>query len=99
MDGLFRNGIRGQGVTIAIVDDGLQIAHPDLAANVAAIAGKNFSNGSNNPSPSDPNRDNHGTMVGGIAGAVGANGVGVRGVAPAATLKGFNVLASDAGGN
>ncbi|MCX2892719.1 S8 family serine peptidase [Stenotrophomonas lactitubi] len=99
VDGLFRNGIRGQGVTIAIVDDGLQIAHPDLAANVAAIAGKNFSNGSNNPSPSDPNRDNHGTMVGGIAGAVGANGVGVRGVAPAATLKGFNVLASDAGGN
>ncbi|CAM4301831.1 serine protease [Stenotrophomonas lactitubi] len=99
VDGLFRNGIRGQGVTIAIVDDGLQIAHPDLAANVAAIAGKNFANGSNNPSPSDPNRDNHGTMVGGIAGAVGANGVGVRGVAPAATLKGFNVLASDAGGN
>ncbi|SMR76693.1 MULTISPECIES: S8 family serine peptidase [Stenotrophomonas] len=99
VDGLFRNGIRGQGVTIAIVDDGLQIAHPDLAANVAAVAGKNFANGSNNPSPSDPNRDNHGTMVGGIAGAVGANGVGVRGVAPAATLKGFNVLASDAGGN
>ena len=28
VDGLFRNGIRGQGVTIAIVDDGLQIAHP-----------------------------------------------------------------------
>ncbi|QII30795.1 S8 family serine peptidase [Stenotrophomonas maltophilia] len=99
VDGLFRNGIRGRGVTIAIVDDGLQIAHPDLAANVAAVAGKNFANGSNNPSPSDPNRDNHGTMVGGIAGAVGANGVGVRGVAPAATLKGFNVLASDAGGN
>lgn len=99
VDGLYRNGIRGQGVIIGIVDDGLQIAHPDLAANVAAVAGKNFANGSNNPSPSDPNRDNHGTMVGGIAGAVGANGVGVRGVAPAATLKGFNVLASDAGGD
>nr|BAQ36632.1 keratinase [Stenotrophomonas maltophilia] len=99
VDGLYRNGIRGQGVIIGIVDDGLQIAHPDLAANVAAVAGKNFANGSNNPSPSDPNSDNHGTMVGGIAGAVGANGVGVRGVAPAATLKGFNVLSSDAAGN
>lgn len=99
VDGLYRNGIRGQGVIIGIVDDGLQIAHPDLAANVAAVAGKNFANGSNNPSPSDPNSDNHGTMVGGIAGAVDANGVGVRGVAPAATLKGFNVLASDAAGN
>ncbi len=99
VDGLYSNGIRGQGVIIGIVDDGLQIAHPDLAANVAAVAGKNFANGSNNPSPSDPNSDNHGTMVGGIAGAVGANGVGVRGVAPAATLKGFNVLASDAAGN
>ncbi|HIE5356249.1 TPA: S8 family serine peptidase [Stenotrophomonas maltophilia] len=99
VDGLFRNGIRGEGVIIGIVDDGLQIAHPDLAANVAAVAGKNFANNSNNPSPSAPDVDNHGTMVGGIAGAVGANGVGVRGVAPAATLKGFNVLASDAGGS
>lgn len=99
VDGLFRNGIRGQGVTIAIVDDGLQIAHPDLAANVAAVAGKNFANQSNNPSPSNPDRDNHGTMVGGIAGAVGANNLGVRGVASAATLKGFNFLASNAQGN
>lgn len=99
VDGLFRNGIRGQGVTIAIVDDGLQIAHPDLAANVAAVAGKNFANQSNNPSPSNPDRDNHGTMVGGIAGAVGSNNLGVRGVASAATLKGFNFLASNAQGN
>lgn len=99
VDGLFRNGIRGQGVTIAIVDDGLQIAHPDLAANVAAVAGKNFANGSNNPTPSNPDVDNHGTMVGGIAGAVGANNLGVRGVASAATLKGFNFLASNAQGN
>ncbi|MBA0447594.1 S8 family serine peptidase [Stenotrophomonas maltophilia] len=99
VDGLYRNGIRGQGVTIAIVDDGLQIAHPDLAANVAAVAGKNFANQSNNPSPSNPDRDNHGTMVGGIAGAVGANNLGVRGVASAATLKGFNFLASNAQGN
>ncbi|MHB9786316.1 S8 family serine peptidase [Stenotrophomonas maltophilia] len=99
VDGLFRNGIRGEGVIIGIVDDGLQIAHPDLAANVAAVAGKNFANNSNNPSPSAPDVDNHGTMVGGIAGAVGANGMGVRGVAPAATLKGFNVLASDASGS
>jgi len=99
VDGLYRNGIRGQGVVIGIVDDGLQIAHPDLAANVATVAGRNFANGSTNPSPSNPDADHHGTMVGGIAGAVGANGVGVRGVAPAATLKGFNVLASNAQGN
>jgi len=38
-------------------------------------------------------------MVGGIAGAVGANNLGVRGVASAATLKGFNFLASNAQGN
>ena len=99
VDGLYRNGIRGQGVVIGIVDDGLQIAHPDLAANVATVPGRNFANGSTNPSPSNPDADHHGTMVGGIAGAVGANGVGVRGVAPAATLKGFNVLASNAQGN
>ena len=99
VDGLYRNGIRGQGVVIGIVDDGLQIAHPDLAANVATVPGRNFANGSTNPSPSNPDADHHGTMVGGIAGAVGANGVGVRGVASAATLKGFNFLASNAQGN
>lgn len=92
VDDLHRHNIRGQGVTIAIVDDGLQIGHPDIAPNVGAIGGKNFINQSNDPSPANPGNDNHGTMVGGIAGAAGFNGVGVRGVAPSATLKGFGFL-------
>lgn len=66
---------------------------------MAAVAGKNFTNGSNNPTPTNPDVDNHGTMVGGIAGAVGANNLGVRGVAPAATLKGFNPISRSALGN
>lgn len=99
VDGLYRNGIRGEGVTIAIVDDGLQIAHPDLAANIAAVAGKNFADQTNDPTPTNPDANSHGTMVGGIAAAAGANDLGVRGVASLATLKGFNVLASNAQGN
>ncbi|WP_312786051.1 S8 family serine peptidase [Stenotrophomonas indicatrix] len=99
VDSAYKAGIHGKGVTIAIVDDGLQIAHPDLAANIAKVAGKNFANQSNDPTPSNLNADNHGTMVGGIAGAVGNNNVGVRGVAPAATLKGFNVLSQTAQGS
>lgn len=106
IDSLHRYNIRGEGVVIGVVDDGMQIAHPDLAANVAPVAGKNFANGSNDPSPTlgrtyagMPIIDNHGTMVSGIIGAVGDNRIGVRGVAPKATMKGFNFLASDAQGN
>ncbi|MFV7422245.1 S8 family serine peptidase [Stenotrophomonas geniculata] len=84
-------------MTIGIIDDGLQIAHPDLATNVAAVAGWNFLDKSNDPTPRNPDVDNHGTMVGGIAAAVGANNLGVRGVAPAATLKGFNFLEKRSG--
>ncbi|WP_295553404.1 S8 family serine peptidase [uncultured Stenotrophomonas sp.] len=97
VDGLYRNNIRGEGVTIGIIDNGLQIAHPDLRAHVGRIAGRNFNPNArnrNDPTPLNPTLNAHGTMVGGIAAAVGGNGIGVRGVAPSATLKGFNWLES-----
>lgn len=86
-------GMRGQGVTMAVVDDGLELRHPDLLANVVPGGSKNFVDGSNDPTPR--NGDSHGTMVGGIMAAVGWNGIGGRGVAPGARLKGFNILSSE----
>ncbi|MBD3682203.1 S8 family serine peptidase [Stenotrophomonas sp. Br8] len=100
VDSAYKAGIHGKGVTIAIVDDGLQIKHPDLKANIATtVAGKNFADQSNDPTPSNLTNDSHGTMVAGIAGAVGNNNLGVRGVAPAATLKGFNPISRTAKGD
>ena len=86
-------GCTGKGVTIAVVDNGMELAHEDLAANVLAGRSFNFGDNSDNPSPA-PNglERNHGTAVAGIAAAQGWNGKGARGVAPNASLAAFKVL-------
>ncbi|MDH4216036.1 MAG: S8 family serine peptidase [Gallionella sp.] len=84
----------GNGIRIAIVDDGLEIGHEDLAANIAATGlSYNYVTGSADPGydPSDT-RSGHGTAVAGIAAARDLNGLGVRGVAPRANLVGYNLL-------
>jgi kexin len=82
---------RGRGVRIAIVDDGVDIAHPDLAANVVANESYNYVDMSTNPStPPGP----HGTGCAGLAAAVGNNGLGVAGVAMSANVVGYNLLAN-----
>ena len=63
-------------ITVAIVDDGFELTHPDLAANF--IAGYDFQNNDADPSP-DSSSDSHGTSVAGALGAIGNNGVGVAG--------------------
>lgn len=81
----------GDGVLIAILDDGLEIAHEDLAANV--VPGSfDYSDDDSDPTPSANSGDNHGTAVGGLAGAVGDNGIGVSGSAPNASLIGLRII-------
>ena len=63
-------------VIVAIVDDGIQFNHPDLAGNMWAGTGYNFVNNSSNVNPG-----NHGTHVAGTVAAVSNNGLGVAGVA------------------
>lgn len=96
VDELHRTGIRGKGILIAVVDDGLEINHEDLSANVRQGASKNFYDGSNDPTPHNA-KDEHGTSVAGIAAAVGWNGKGGRGVAPEAQIAAFNFLTTDGG--
>lgn len=81
---------RGAGVTVCIVDTGIQANHPDLAGQV--IGGENFvvSRGTANPSAwADDN--NHGTHVAGTVAALD-NSIGVVGVAPQAKLFAAKVL-------
>ncbi|WP_158527247.1 S8 family serine peptidase [Pelagibaculum spongiae] len=85
-----RNNYAGQGITIAVVDDGLQIDHPDLIENVVD-GSLNLSNGSDNPVPSS-SHSSHGTAVGGIIASRGWNNIGGRGVASQANLIGFNFI-------
>jgi subtilisin family serine protease len=74
------DSVRGDGVTIAVVDTGIDSTHPDLSARVVA--------GLNTITESLDTADDHGhgTSIAGIAGAAGFNAVGIIGVAPEAQL-------------
>ena len=96
-------GVNGAGVKLAVVDTGLEICHPDLAANAAAGGSFNFGFLANSgAAPTDPfnfsTLGDHGTSVAGIAAATANNGLGGRGVAPDVTLVGFNPLEAPGGG-
>jgi len=86
------SGNIGTGVRVAIIDSGIDYTHPDLGANY--VGGYDFVN-----NDSDPMDDNgHGTHVAGTVAAI-KNGVGVVGVAPAASLYGLKVLNSSGSGS
>jgi subtilisin family serine protease len=77
---------RGAGVTIAIIDTGIDGSHQDLAG--AVIGGSDFS-GLGSPNGQTPvgKERRHGTMVASLAAGRGNNAVdGVLGSAPEATL-------------
>jgi subtilisin family serine protease len=76
-------------LTIAIVDTGIDLGHPDLAAKI--VPGYDFVN--NDDDPSDD--EGHGTHVAGIAGAISNNGQGVAGVAWNPRLMPVKVLDSE----
>ena len=63
-------------VIVAIIDGGIQINHPDLAANMWPGIGYNFVTNS-----STIQAHNHGTHVAGTVSGVNNNGVGISGVA------------------
>jgi subtilisin family serine protease len=71
---------KGRGVTIAVIDTGVDTAHPELAGRVKLT--RNFVD-------DDMRRfqmDRHGTAVAGVIAALTNNGQGIVGVAPAADL-------------
>ena len=93
---------QGEGVHISILDDALQLAHPDLQANILPGLSRNYlaTKGQelrNNPLPIDCALDAHGTAVMGIVAGVGDNGIGIKGVAPRAGIYFSNVLQSRTG--
>lgn len=73
---------RGEGVAIAVCDNGFETSHPDLAA---AAAGQPHFDFTRNQAGS-PVYGAHATCVAGLAAATGDNAVGATGVAPAASL-------------
>ena len=89
-------GRNGAGVKLAVIDTGLELCHPDLAANTAGGGSFNFqADGTPGASRTDPFNHSvlgdHGTSVAGVAAAAANNGFGGRGVAPEVALVGFNM--------
>ncbi len=105
MDSVLDEGPYGENVTVAVVDTGLEMCHPDLAPNVDVNGSYNFAAretfgkqwyGATELDPFNPeNLGDHGTSVAGIIGAVADNGIGGRGVAPRSRLRGFNYLGTN----
>jgi subtilisin family serine protease len=83
---------QGTGITIAILDSGVNVNHPDLAGRM--VPGYNFYSG--NTDVSDV--CGHGTAVAGVAAATANNATGVTGVAGAARLMPIRVAYSDTTG-
>lgn len=83
----------GTGVTIAIVDDGIQHTHPDLINNYDASLSFDYFADDADPISEAANGDFHGNAVAGVAAADGFNGIGVSGAAPDATLAGIRLVA------
>lgn len=76
---------RGSGIAVAVIDTGIDLNHPDLAANIVANTScvKRIKTGNDD--------DGHGTHVAGIIAAVN-NQQGVLGVAPETKLVAVKVL-------
>lgn len=68
----------GRGVRVAVIDTGVDIAHPDLDGRI--IAAHNFVD----RGEKSFTRDVHGTAVAGVVAATAGNGAGIAGVAPGA---------------
>lgn len=80
---------RGTGILVAVVDTGVDLTHPDLAANIVGPGADLV-----DPAGADGAQDEngHGTHVAGIIAAVAGNGAGIAGVAPEARLLPVRVL-------
>ena len=84
---------KGAGLTVAVVDSGVQANHPDMAGRVRA--GVAIVNGAVQTGAGGTDVNGHGTHVAGII-AAGENGVGTVGVAPQVTILPVRVLDAQA---
>lgn len=71
------NYATGQGIKVAIIDEGVDLSHPDLTANL--LPGFDATGRNSNGAPE--NDDAHGTACAGIIAAIANNSIGVAGVA------------------
>ena len=88
-------------VTVAVLDSGVDLDHPDLAANIASdgLNIKDCQPGDLKcaPAQDDDQAQSHGTHVAGIIGAVGDNATGIAGINWTVSLLPVKVLSQGGG--
>lgn len=90
--GAWESGITGRGVTVCVIDDGLEWRHPDLRNNYSPTGSYDLNSDDPDPSPvKNGERNEHGTRCAGEIAAVANNVCGV-GVAYRANISGIRVL-------
>jgi major intracellular serine protease len=91
---LWKNGYKGTGITVAVLDTGCDVNHPDLKGKVKGS--RNFTDDDDGAEDNVTDYSGHGTHVSGTI-AASENGNGVIGVAPLAELLIVKVLAGSRG--
>jgi len=95
--------ILGKGVRIAVSDTGVESSHEDLVDRILKEETKDYAPLSQQTQNGDPElsvNDSwtaHGTAVAGLIAATGWNGVGIRGVAPSASIANLRFIGVDIG--
>lgn len=69
----------GSGIKVAVIDEGVDLTHPDLMSNL--LGGYDATDGDLNGAPNKTNNDAHGTACAGIIASVANNNKGTVGVA------------------
>ncbi|SMN15404.1 Protease precursor [uncultured Candidatus Thioglobus sp.] len=82
---IYSDGYSGSGVTVAVIDTGVDVDHPDLAANIAS-GGYDYVDNDADANPNGQGASmSHGTHVAGIIAGV-KNDIGMHGVAYSAKI-------------
>jgi len=91
IEGAWARSSGAASVTVAVVDDGCDLAHPDLAAHM--LPGYDAIDDDDDPSyVAGATGNSHGTACAGLIAAVGDNAIGIAGACPECTLRCVRLL-------
>lgn len=84
-------------IKIAILDEGVDVNHPDLKSSIPTVRGTyDAIDQDYNQQPND--WDGHGTACAGLAAAIPNNSIGIRGIAGGCSLMGIKIAYSPSNG-